>query len=251
MVATLERELSLKGESWSPALLDAVRRLSAHVASGSATSEAAFLATLDPQVAPEFACLIRVLGTPDAFGLLDQDPQMLFAGAGLLQYGTRQVWPSHFLDGFALYRSALARITRIEMPRYGLRIVTRRELFHALRLTRIRWDRRMIVYADRYADAAVRGLAERAALLKTGIEVWADISLSGVLFVRSIAAAAKGRISTVRMTPRHLDRASEKVALTESETIAIQSNLAAEPEALLADTLRAICARNLWAPARP
>ena len=228
-------------------MVEAVSRLGAQVAAGASVPEKRFLAAVSADARPELAELVRRIGTPEAFGLLDQDPDMLLAGDGLLQLGNRQLRPERFIEGLILHRSALARIYRIVIPRKGLRIVARRSTFHALRLERVRWDPRTIVYVDRYVDAAARKFVERAVLLKAPVEVRADISFSGVLFARSIAAIAKRLFRAPRMSPRYLEWAPQRFPISDEELAAIDENLRAEPEALLAQTLRTVRGQGTWA----
>ena len=229
-------------------MLTAVARLGAHAAAGASTGEEQFLAAVSPDERPEVARLVRTIGTPEAFGLLDQDLEILFAGGGLLQHGNRQLMPARFIEGLAVHRSILAGIHRVVIPKKGLRLLTRRGAFHRLRLERAPWDARMIVYVDRYADLAARTLVKRAVLLKARVQVWADISLSGVLFARSIAAVAKSSFTPFRMSPQNLDWASLRFPVSDEELKAIDENLKAEPDAPLAETLRAVRDRRTWSP---
>ena len=93
-------------------------------------AEEQFLAAVSPDERPDVARLVRTIGTPEAFGLLDEDPAILFAGGGLLQHENRQLMPARFVEGLAVRRSILAGIHRIVIPKKGVRLVTRRGAFH-------------------------------------------------------------------------------------------------------------------------
>ncbi len=90
------------------------------------------------------------------------------------------------------------------------------------------------------------GSSRAAAARGAPIRFWCDADLGGVRIARLVHAAAPGRVAPVLIDPATVRDAPVACPLTRDQRARIERDLAAQPDALLSDTLRAVLDRRAW-----
>jgi hypothetical protein len=104
-----------------------------------------------------------------------------------------------------------------------------------------------VVWSAGYPGRGVRRLVEEGARTGARVRVWGDLDLDGVRIARHLAAFAGPGFEAWRMAPADLRAAPCRLPLSPRAAAAIRADLARQPTAPLAGTLRALLEMGGWA----
>lgn len=236
--------------SWPPALVRALAAIAVHAESGDGLASRVFATrylgdskALDRLRRP----LERLLGRLDALGIREGGAATFLGGAGCVCTGGARLELERLQPFIGLARESIVGGVTIETPPGGLVLVENFAAFDACCRGEVPAARdALVVWTAGYPGRAVKELVSEARRANARLRVWADLDLDGVRIVRLIAQWLHAALETFHMSPEDVATAPAHLPLSRRSANAIRADLAARPDALLADTLRALLASDSW-----
>ena len=189
--------------------------------------------------------LERLVGPLDRLGIRDTGVHLLVGGKGRLRFPGGDLEVERFRS-LGLAEEDVLRLKGVRLPAGGLLVVENLTPFHAC-LGPERDDRDLLViWSAGYPGRGVTRFVELAAGGGGRIRVWCDVDLGGVRIARLIHRAAGGRAVPVLMDGSVVRSARITCPLTRGQREGIVRDLALHPDALLAETLKALLERGVW-----
>ena len=251
MAAEISRLLGeAAAESWTPALVRALAAIALHAESGDVLAARVFAARyLDNSKALGRlrAALERLLGPLDTIGIREGGSATLVGGSGCIHAGGARFDLQRLRPFVGLARETVLRDTTIEMPDGGVVLVENFTVFEACCRGEVDALRdAMVVWTAGYPGRGVRELVRRAAEANAVVKIWADLDLDGIRIARLAGEWLNGVVETFHMSAEHVATAPSRRPLSRRSANAIRADLSSRPDALLAETLRALLASNSW-----
>jgi len=235
-------------EAWEPDFVRAFAAVAMHAAAGDVLAERAFSAARlgDSKALARLRGRIeRLLGPLASLGLREGAALALVGGSGRLATAGGALDLEQLVPFVGLSRETIDSGFDAAFPPEGLLLVENLTPFEACARGEVAGARgAMIVWSGGYPGRAERALALAASRTGARVRVWADLDLDGVRIARLVASWAPAGF--FRMSPDDVAVARVGRRLAPGQAQRIEADLAAHPEAPLADTLRAILQRGEW-----
>ena len=244
-------------ERESAEVIRALASLATHVASGDVVAERVFSVRYlgDSKALGRVRRRIEsLLGPLEQLGIREAAALVQVGGLGTVHVrgdedgSTTQLALAALDPYLGLPRDALAdgRLG-IEFADGGLVVIENLACFEAFCRGEVEQPlRSTVAWAAGYPGRAIRRLVEAAAGRGARIRVWADLDLDGVRIARLVHAWSAGTARFHGMTPDDLRGARRSLPLTERAVAAIRADLERQPDAPLAELLRALLETGRW-----
>jgi hypothetical protein len=244
------RILAEEDATLDPALIRALVSLAGHAEAGEVLAERVFSVRWlgDSKALGRLRRTIEQrLGPLEALGIREGVAFTLLGGAGGARVRGESVDLGLVGPMVGFSREALLELDAVECPGGGLLVVENLTAFEACCHAEVAGaEGALVVWSAGYPGRGVRAVVERAAAAGARIRVWADLDLDGVRIARMIASWAPGSCGFFRMSPDDVRAASTTRALPPRARSAIAADLAARPDAPLADTLALLHDSGRW-----
>jgi uncharacterized protein DUF2399 len=241
---------SPEAETFPPPLLQALAALAVHAESGEVLAERVFSARHlgnSKALAGLRGRLVRLVGPLAAIGIRDGASLTLLGGEGVLHLDDRELDLRFFAPFVGLPREVMERVEEVAFPAGGLFAVENLAAFEACCRDEVAPARgALIAWSAGYPPRPFRRLVELAGAAGAPLRIWADLDLDGVRIARLIASWSPSEPTFFRMSPEDLASAPRHRPLTARSLAAIRRNLDEQPDAPLADTLRALLDSGRW-----
>jgi len=250
LAAEVERILSGPDlERLSPLHVDALAAVAVHAASGDVLSRRVFSAHYlgSSKALSRVHGLVRsLIGPLRRLGIREGNALTQVGGTGVLHLAGEELDLQRFPPCVGLSRETLARLDEIELPTGALLLVENLAVFTACCRGEVR-DLRgtTVVWTAGYPGRGVRSLVEAADRAGARVDIWADLDLDGIRIARLVAQWT-ARANPIRMSPADLAAAPVTRRTEPRARRAIEDDLAARPDALLANSLEAIRDAGRW-----
>lgn len=239
-----------EAETLAPALIRALAAVVRHAEAGEVLAARVFAARyLGSSKALERwrTRLEERLGPLEALGIRDGAAVTLLGGSGRVCLAACEIDLAAVAPFLGLANEALGALEDVAFPPAGLLVGENFAPFEACCRGEVEpFQGALVVWSQGYPGRAVRRLVELAAAKGAPVRVWADVDLDGVRIVRLVASWAPAAVQAVRMSPSDLAAAPTSQPLPERASAAIRADLKERPDALLADTLRALLEDGRW-----
>jgi hypothetical protein len=193
------------------------------------------------------ASLERIVGPLGALGIRDGAAVTLLGGTGRLSFDSMQFEIASLPPFVGLGPDTLDRLVDAGIPAEGVVVVENLAPFEAACRGLVSDFRgALVLWSAGYPGRGIRRVIEVAAARSVPVRVWADLDLDGVRIARLVAAWAPDVCRTALMSPDHVSGAKVSLPLSRRAADAIAADLARFPDALLADTLRAVLDLGRW-----
>lgn len=236
----------------SLSLIRALAALAEHVERGEVLAEKVFASRYlesSKALTPLRQRIERFLGPLDALGIREGAAITLVGGRGKIFIRGQVLDLEHLEPFIGLARDQLTGDFRVLFPSAGLFIIENLTVFEACCRGEVAAaNSSLIVWSAGYPGRAVRRLIAEAVAARARIRAWADLDLDGIRIVRLLAswAGSSNQLEPYRMSESDVRLAPANRPLTRRARVQIQADLAAQTNALLAPTLRAIIAADRW-----
>lgn len=238
-----------EAESFPAPLLRILAALALHAESGDVLAERVFAARRlgDSKALLPFRSRIeRRIGPLAEIGLREGAALTLIGGEGAVHLAGHTLHLPAFAPYLGLSRETFAAIEEVAFPPGGLLIVENLAPFEACCRGEVDGAAGgLLAWSGGYPGRAVRNLVERAAAAGVPVRVWADLDLDGIRIARLIDSWVP--VQPWRMSPEDLATAPETLPISARAQAALRKDLEERPDALLAETLRAILEAGRWA----
>lgn len=218
-------------------LVDAEEAVPARAFSARHLGQSKALATLRPR-------LEKIVGPLERLGIRDAGSVVLVGGSGVLELSDRSLR----LDGLrylGLAPQDVERLLAVTPPAHGVLIVENLTAFHAC-LDAATGRPLMIIWSGGFPSRGVASLIRKLAARCARIRAWCDLDLGGVRIVRLVSRLTDGRLEPALMSVDDVLAATHPVAMSPEQHEAVRRDLARNPDALLAETLRALHDSGVW-----
>ncbi len=234
-----------------PGFIRALAAVAVHAASGEILSERVFSARHlgdSKALGRHRRRLERLLGPLDALGIREGAALTLAGGRGILLLRSGARVDLETLRPFAGFsRETLLSLDALRCPPAGLLVVENLTAFEACCRGEVGdLSESLAVWSAGYPGRGVRAFVEAADRAGAPVRVWADLDLDGVRIARLVASWTHGAFSAYRMSPDEVARARARRPLTAAAEAGIRRDLERHPDALLAETLKALLVERVW-----
>lgn len=196
-------------------------------------------------LAPIRPRLERLVGPLERLGIRDSGTLVLMGGAGRLRLASADIEVEKFRYVGLASHDVLA-LRQVDLPAGGLVVIENLTPFEAY-VDRLATRRSaLVLWCAGFPGRAAIRVIQQAAAAKAPIRAWCDVDLGGVRIARLICQAAAGTAQPLLMDPATVRGASLVRPLSPEQRGAIKRDLGLHPDAMLADTLRAILERSAW-----
>lgn len=243
-------------ERESPDVIRALASLAVHVASGDIVAERVFSARYlgDSKALGRVRRRIEsLLGPLEALGIREAGALVQIGGLGAIRVRGEGGNATHLnlatLDPYlGLPRDALAdERVEVELAEGGLIVIENFACFEAFCRGEVEQPLgSTVAWTAGYPGRAIRRLVEVAARRGAPVRVWADLDLDGVRIARLIYLWSAGTARFHWMTLGDLRGARRSLPLTDRAVEAIRADLERQPNAPLAELLRALLETGRW-----
>ncbi|WP_447976818.1 Wadjet anti-phage system protein JetD domain-containing protein [Candidatus Nitrospira bockiana] len=187
------------------------------------------------------------LGPLETLGIREGAAMALLGGTGSLFLDDQKLNVALLPPFVGLGADTLQATSHVEFPANGLFVVENLTPFEACCRGEVAAAKKsLVLWAGGYPSRAIRTMVTIAAQQRVRVRVWCDIDLDGVRIARVISSWLPADVEPFHMSSEDLAHAPEGQILSSRAVAAIKADLAAQPHALLAETLRALLSRNLW-----
>jgi hypothetical protein len=187
------------------------------------------------------------LGPLETLGIREGAAIAMLGGMGIIHLEQHVLNLVYLVPYVGLGAETLERVSRVEPPFNGLFIVENLAAFEACCRGEVAAAKgSLVILAGGYPSRAVRAIVMAAVRENVKVRVWCDLDLDGIRIARLLASWVPTTVEPFCMSPDNLALAPKGQPLSPRAVAAIKAELAAQPHAFLADTLRAILMRNEW-----
>jgi len=236
--------------SMDPELIRALAAVGVHVDSGEVLSERVFSVRHlgDSKALGRIrSSLERLVGPLPSLGIREGGAITLVGGKGVLHAGSAEIGLDRFRPYMGLSRETMTSLDAVEFPPGGLLVVENLTAFEACCRGEVRGTPdALIVWSAGYPGRGVHALVDQAARRGAPVHVWADLDLDGVRIARLVGSWAGGGWRPHRMSPADVGAAPVRRPLKPAAIDGIRSDLEANPDAPLAETLEALFQSGCW-----
>jgi hypothetical protein len=189
----------------------------------------------------------RILGPLEALGIRDGGSVVLLGGCGGIRLGGKvDVDLADVAPYVGLSPETVASVA-LAPPPEGLLLIENLAAFEAACRREVLGAGDLLhVWSAGYPGQAHQRLVKLASGAGAAVRIWADLDLDGVRIARLIHGWAPGHVQAWRMSGDDVHRSSVRRPLEARARAAIRADLAARPDAFLADTLRALLESDSW-----
>jgi hypothetical protein len=237
-------------ERLSPLLLRSLAALARHLEGGDQLAARVFSARRlgdSKALARVRASLQRIVGPLDALGIRDGAAVTLLGGTGRLSFDSMELEVASLPPFVGLGPDTLDRLVDAGFPAEGVVVVENLAPFEAACRGLVNEFRgALVLWSAGYPGRGVRRVIEVAVARSVPVRVWADLDLDGVRIARLVASWAPDVCRPALMSPDDVSGAKVSLPLSRRAADAIAADLERSPDALLADTLRAILDSGRW-----
>lgn len=228
-----------------PELLSALAAVAQQAATGETLSLRAFSSFYlgdSKRIFAHRGTIERLLGGRlEEFGIREGEALTCVGGRGRLYIDSTVLDLATTGPFIGLSRAALLRLSRVDFPRGGLLVVENVEAFEACCNGEITDAvESLLLWSRGNLGRGARAVVEAAARDGVPVRAWADLDWYGVQIARQVYAIAPRRFRPCRMAPSDYAQVPKVGRLTEVEARLIRRDIDQNPDAPLADTLRAI-----------
>jgi hypothetical protein len=189
--------------------------------------------------------LERLVGPLERLGIRDSGVHLLIGGKGRLRFPDGDLDVERFRS-LGMAPEDVLRLKGVGLPAGGLLVVENLTPFHAC-LSPARNDRDLLViWSAGFPGRSVTRFVELAASEEKPIRVWCDVDLGGVRIARMIHNASVGKAVPILMDGSVVRSARIACPLARGQRESIERDLTSHPDALLAETLKALLERGVW-----
>jgi hypothetical protein len=187
----------------------------------------------------------RIVGPLDRLGIRDWGGLVLMAGSGslFLQNGEIQL---ENLRCVGVASEDILALRTLVLPRPGVLVIENLTAFQACLEYAVKATAPLLVWSGGFPNRGVQKLLVEAAQQHSRIRVWCDLDLSGVRIARLMRDITAGVAEPVLMGPEIVQEAELTCPLSAESGLGIRRDLELLPNAVLADTLRAILNKRQW-----
>jgi hypothetical protein len=187
----------------------------------------------------------RIVGPLDRLGIRDWGGLVLMAGSGSLCLQNGKIHLES-LRCVGVASEDILALQTLELPRPGVLVIENLTAFQACLEYATRATRPLLVWSGGFPNRGVQKLLAEAARQRARIRVWCDLDLSGVRIARLMQDVTSGVAEPVLMGPEIVQEAELNCPLSTESCMSIRRDLEQLPNAVLADTLRAILNKQQW-----
>lgn len=237
-------------ERISPEVIDALAEVARHAASGEILARRVFSTRYlgDSKALERVAATVeRLLEPLETLGLRDGAAVTLIGGSGTLRLEGGALELAVLRPFVGLPRGIESRLVAVDAPASGILVVENLAAFEACCRGEVPGTGDpLIVWSAGWPGRTVRALVNQACSSGAPVRAWADLDLAGIRIARLIHEWTGGRARPWRMEGNELRDVTIRRPLTLASAAAIRRDLETRPEALLAETLRAILDAGAW-----
>jgi hypothetical protein len=239
-----------EGRKLTPMLIQALAAVAAHVETGEVLAERVFSIRYlgkSKALASVRNRLESILGPLPGLGIREGASLTLLGGGGILHLPDRELGLRPFTPFLGLPREILENLEGIAFPPGGLFVVENLTVFEACCRGEVAAARdALIAWSSGYPGRAIRKLVALAYAAGARLRIWADLDLDGIRIARLIDAWFPPGAEFHLMFPQDVKAAPSRHRLDSKNSAALRRELKERPEALLADTLKALIATDSW-----
>lgn len=235
---------------WGAPLIGALAAVARHVEAGDVLAARVFSARHlghSKALASVRGRLEALVGPLEALGIRDGGAITLVGGAGIIRAGGGDLDLRRFSPYLGLARETVLFAEPVRIPEAGMLVVENLAPFEACCRGEVAGvGEALVVWSAGYPGRAVRSLVESVSSRGAKVRCFADMDLDGVRIARLVASWCKAAFEPWRMGPADFEAVSTRSPLSSRARAAIAADLAANPGAPLADTLRVILDSGTW-----
>lgn len=189
--------------------------------------------------------LEKIVGPLERLGIRDWGGLVLMAGSGALRFQSAEICLDS-LRCVGVSSEDMLALQTLELPTTGVLVIENLTPFQAC-LERSRKDNPpLLLWSGGFPNRGVQRLLDEAARQKARIRVWCDLDLGGIRIARLIHEITSGAAEPVLMDAATVEESKLSCSLSAEGIASLHRDLEQHPDAILADTLRAILSKRQW-----
>lgn len=189
--------------------------------------------------------LERIVGPLDRLGIRDWGGLVLMAGSGSLCLQNAEIRLDNLRCVGVASEDILALQTLV-LPTPGVLVIENLTVFQACLEHAGNITSPLLLWSGGFPNRGVQRLLIESARQRARIRVWCDLDLSGVRIARLIHEITSGSAEPVLMGPEIVQESKLGCTLSTENSASVLRDLERRPDAILADTLRAILNKHQW-----
>lgn len=186
-----------------------------------------------------------IVGPLDRLGIRAWGGLVLMAGSGSLCLQNTELRLDN-LRCVGVASEDILALRALELPTAGVLVIENLTAFQACLEYAAKANAPLLVWSGGFPNRGIQKLLAEAARERATIRVWCDLDLSGVRIARVMHDITSGLAEPVLMGPEIVHGAEVNCPLSADSDANIRRDLERLPEAVLADTLRAILNKHKW-----
>lgn len=189
--------------------------------------------------------LERIVGPLERLGIRDWGGLVLMAGAGVLHLQNSEIRLDS-LRCVGVSSEDIVGLRSFDFPASGVLVIENLTPFQACLEFLNGRGSVLLLWSGGFPNRGVKRLLDEAARLKARIRVWCDLDLGGVRIARLIHEITSGAAEPVLMSPAIMQESKISCPLSAEGMGSLRRDLEQHPNAILADTVRAILSKGEW-----
>jgi hypothetical protein len=189
--------------------------------------------------------LERIVGPLDRLGIRDWGGLVLMAGSGSLCLQDAEIRLGT-LRCVGVASEDILSLQALELPAPGVLVIENLTVFQASLEYARKTTAPLLLWSGGFPNRGVQRLLTEAARQRARIRVWCDLDLSGVRIARLMHDITSGAAEPVLMGPEIVQESKLNCPLSTESTASVRRDLEQRPDAILAETLRAILNKHQW-----
>ncbi len=189
--------------------------------------------------------LEKIVGPLERLGIRDWGGLVLMAGSGSLCLQRAEIRLDS-LRCVGVSSEDILALQSLDLPRGGILVIENLIAFQACLEHVGKSTAPLLLWSGGFPNRGVQRLLGEAARQKARIRVWCDLDLGGIRIARLIHEITSGAAEPVLMAPATVQESKLSCSLSAEGIASLRRDLEQRPDAILADTLRAILGKSQW-----
>jgi hypothetical protein len=189
--------------------------------------------------------LEKIVGSLQRLGIRDWGGLVLMAGSGALYLQSAEIRLDS-LRCVGVSSEDILALQALDLPRAGILVIENLTAFQACLEHVGKGTAPLLLWSGGFPNRGVQRLLGEAARQKARIRVWCDLDLGGIRIARLIHAITSGAAEPVLMDPAIVQESKLSCPLSAESMASLRRDLEQRPDAILANTLRAILYKSQW-----